>query len=112
VRNWTQQNYQGPSTAQTAKLRTPMSRLWPNRLLPGILAVVIARLTYVWFAQGPTSVLIVFGFVFGLLPTLYVVAVHAVGFAYGLLDREASASTSWFAAGWNAGRLRSWRTNS
>jgi hypothetical protein len=89
-----------------------MTDLWPNRVLPGILTVVLARLIYVAFAQGPTSVLIVFGLALGLLPTLYFLAVHVVGFVYGFLGREPSTKTTWFEAGWTKGRMPPWRANS
>jgi hypothetical protein len=68
--------------------------------------VVVARLIYVSFAQGRISVLIVFGLAIGLLPTLYFLAVHAVGFIYGLLGREPAEKTTWFDAGWRAGISR------
>ena len=89
-----------------------MAGLWPNRVLPGILAIVLARLLYVAFAQGPTSVLIVLGLSIGLLPTLYFFAAQAVGFVYGWLGRRTSTMTQWFEVGWTKGSLRSWRTNS
>ena len=83
-----------------------MSRWWPNRLLPAIAAVVAARLIYVSFAQGRISVLIVGGLVIGLLPTLYFLAVHTVGFIYGLLGREPADKTRWFDEGWRFGVSR------
>lgn len=79
---------------------------WPNYVLPAVLAVVIARITYVTFAQGRVSVLIVFGAVIGGLPVLFYLAVHGVGFLYGLLGRRPSTHTAWFEVGWNAGLKR------
>ena len=79
---------------------------WPNYILPAIVTAVIARVVYVTFAQGATSVLIVFGAVLGGLPVLYYLAVHGVGFGYGLLGREPSRKTGWFEVGWSAGLRR------
>ncbi len=89
-----------------------MTALWANRVLPGLFAIILARLFYVAFAQGPTSVLIVFGLSIGLLPTLYHFVVHAVGFVYGWLGRRTPTMTKWFEVGWTKGSLRPWRTNS
>ena len=83
-----------------------MEVLLAKRVMPGILTIVLARLLYAAFAQGPTSVLIVFGLAIGLLPTLYFSAVNAIGFVYGLLGREPLAMTKWFEAGWTKGTLR------
>jgi hypothetical protein len=80
-----------------------MSHWWPSRILPAALAVIAARLVYATFAQGRISVLIVFGLVIGGLPTLYFLAVHAIGFIYGLLGREPTEKTRWFENGWQAG---------
>jgi hypothetical protein len=88
-----------------------MAGVWPNRVLPGILAIALARLFYVAFAQGPISVLIVFGLSIGLLPTLYFLAVHGVGFVFGLMGRRPSTMTKWFESGWTKGTLRPWRAN-
>jgi hypothetical protein len=79
---------------------------WPNRILPAIVAVVAARLLYVTFSGGPNAALIAFGAVVGGLPALYFLAVHAVGFGYGLLGREPSEKTRWFEVGWHAGLTR------
>jgi hypothetical protein len=81
--------------------------LWPNRVLPAIVAALAARLIYVSFAHGPTSVLVVFGLTVGLLPTLYFMATHAVGLVYGLLGREPETMTGWFETGWQVGVARS-----
>jgi hypothetical protein len=89
-----------------------MAAQWANRVLPGVLAIVLARLFYVAFAQGPASLLVVFGLSIGLLPTLYLLAVHAVGFVYGMLGREPSTMNRWFEAAWRRGSHRPWRTNS
>jgi hypothetical protein len=83
-----------------------VSAWWSNRLLPAVAAVVAARLIYLSFGQGRISVLIVFGLAVGLLPTLYFLAVHTVGFVYGMLGREPSRMTSWFKAGWRVGSRR------
>jgi len=89
-----------------------MSLWWPNRVLPAIIAVVAARVIYVTFAPGPTSVLIAFGAVMAGLPTLYFLAVHAVGFAYGLMGHEPDEMTRWFEDGWRLGRTQSRRSES
>ena len=83
-----------------------MRNWWPNRLLPALVATVAARIIYVAFAQGRISVLVVFGVVIGGLPTLYFMAVHAVGFVYALLGREPATKSRWFEVGWRAGVIR------
>lgn len=83
---------------------------WPNRILPAIVAAIAGRLLYVAFSGGPDAVLIAFGAVVGGLPTLYFLAVHAVGFVYGLLGREPSEKSRWFEVGWRAGLPFSGRT--
>lgn len=87
-----------------------MAFWWPNRILPAVLAVVAARLIYVTFAQGPTSVLIVFGAVMAGLPTLYFLAAHVIGFVYGLAGKEPTRMTTWFSNAWLLGSARSWRS--
>jgi hypothetical protein len=83
-----------------------VSAWWSKRILPAAAAVVAARLIYASFAQGRISVLIVFGLAIGLLPTLYFLAAHAVGYAYGVLGREPSEMTLWFETGWQVGIRR------
>ena len=87
-----------------------MAFWWPNRILPAIVAVVAARLIYVSFAQGPTSILIVFGAVMAGLPTLYLLAAHAIGFVYSLAGREPVRMTRWFGNGWLLASARPWRS--
>jgi len=86
-------------------------RRWLNFYLPAILAVVVARLFYVYVSNlTGRNVIIVFIAAIVLLPVFFFLSVYVVGFVYGLLGKEPMEQTRGFGAGWEAGMRLTGRT--
>lgn len=84
---------------------------WPNFYLPAILAVVVARLFYVYVSKlAGRNVIVVFIAAIVLLPVFFFLSVYVVGFVYGLMGKEPIGQTRAFSAGWEAGMRLTGRT--
>jgi hypothetical protein len=77
---------------------------WPNFYLPAIVAVIAARVFYVYVSKltAPNVTIVLIASIV-LVPVFFYFAVFAVGFVFGLIGIDPVEQTSAFNTGWSAG---------